>query len=145
MGYKRKARILFLGLHGGCRAPMAEGYANALGGDWLEARAAGLDPQPLDPLAVAAMAEAGITLADQRPPLTADLLRWADLVVTLDAVARDRCPPLPPRVQHRHYPFAIPADGLPSYCALREQIRIRVAGMIGGMKMLLRDSESLFQ
>jgi len=141
MGYKRKARILFLGMHHACRAPMAEGLANALGDGWIEARAAGLDPQPLDPLAVAAMAEAGIILADHRSPLTADLLRWADLVVTLDAAARDRCPPLPSGVQHRHYPFAIPADGLPSYRALREQIRVRVAGMIGGMKMLQRDSE----
>lgn len=142
MGYKRKARILFLSLHNACRSQMAEGLANHLGEQWMEARSAGFDPRPLDPLALEAMAEVGIDLAGaQAKEMDGDLPRWADLVVTLDNDSLRLRPPLPAGVQHRHYAFDNLATGdLAAFRELRDRIRVRIEGMIGGMKMLARDS-----
>lgn len=139
MAYKRKARILFLDEDNGCRSQLAEGLANALGGRWLEARSAGLRPRPMDPAVAAAMHEAGTEV--RRPePLTDDLIAWADLVVTLDDEACRQFPPLPAGKQRRHYPFAALDPG--SCRQLRDRIRARIEGMIGGMKMLERDAQA---
>lgn len=52
---------------------------------------------------------------------------WADLVVTLDARARARLPALPPTCRHKHWPVSG-----------EEEIEARVAGMIGGLRLLSR-------
>ncbi|WP_455384938.1 hypothetical protein [Acidihalobacter prosperus] len=52
---------------------------------------------------------------------------WADLVVTLDPVSRDHLPALPATSRHKHWNVDTPAE-----------VRERVAGMIGGMRLLAR-------
>ena len=56
---------------------------------------------------------------------------WADLVVTLDSVSRDRLPALPATSRHKHWNVNTPAE-----------VRERVAGMIGGMRLLARLPEN---
>ena len=140
MAYKRKARIVFLDEDHGCRSRLAEHLANAMGGRWLEARSAGLHPQPLEPALAAGLRESGVAAVADPRPLGDELLGWADLVVTLDDEAGRMCPPLPPGCQRRHYPFSAPA---PQECRqLRDKISSRIEGMIGGMKMLERDAHA---
>lgn len=138
MGYKRKAHIVFLS-ESASLAAMAEGFANSIGAEWMEARAAALSPATLDALTVQVMAEAGIEIAQKQFQLPIEpLLQWADLLVTLDAESEGHCPPLPPGVQKRHYPFPVleADDDLTGCRVLRDKVKARVEGMVGGMKLL---------
>ena len=136
MGYKRKAHVLFLGSGDLCRAMMAAAFANTAGADFIEARAAALHLRP-PPLALAdVMREAGVELAGQALyPFDAGNLAWADLVVTLDKAADRACPALPEWVQKRCYPFVQP-ENRDSLRQVRDAIKRRVAGMVGGMAMI---------
>lgn len=140
MGYKRKACILFVGSGSACLAQVAAAFAAEIGGDCMEARAAGFRPALSGKLAVKVMEEAGVDIRGQAPELLSDaLLEWADLVVTLDEEADRRCPPLPAGVRKRHYTFACPpvaADMEVGCRALREQVRVAVEGIVGGMRMM---------
>lgn len=141
MGYKRKARILFVCRDNGASSRMAEAFANALGGDVMEARSAGIVPAVLDPAVIPCLAEAGIALRNEKPTaVSPELIAWADLVVTLDEPAERNCPPVPHGAQRRFFPFPAPAAGTGrTACAeLRDRIRARVDGMIGGLRMLAR-------
>ncbi|HUW29404.1 MAG TPA: hypothetical protein VMV97_12420 [Sulfuriferula sp.] len=125
MGYKRKARILFLGGLHPVPPNLATHYANRLGAEWMEARAAVLPG-----------------VAGDVPLLTDDVLAWADLLVTLDAVANAARPSLRSGLQHRHYPFepTPEVDDKPAWSALAGRIRERVEGMIGGLRLMQRAS-----
>lgn len=125
MAYKRKARILFLGGLHPVPPNLAAHYANRLGSEWMEARAAVLPG-----------------VAGDVPVLTGDVLAWADLLVTLDAVANTARPPLRLGLQHRHYPFEPIPDvaDKPAWSALAVRIRERVEGMVGGMRLMQQAS-----
>jgi arsenate reductase len=58
-------RVLFLCEGNADRSQMAEGLLRARGGQRFEVHSAGIDPRPLDPLAVAAMQEIGIDISQQ--------------------------------------------------------------------------------
>ena len=144
--YKRKVRVLFLCTGNACRSQMAEGWANHLGGEWLEARSAGIEAHGQNPRAIAVMREAGVDISRQTSKvLTAELLAWADVVVTVCGHADESCPALPPHVQKRHWPLEDPAraqgneaEVLAKFRAVRDELRARVEGMIGGLKMMAR-------
>ena len=134
MSYKRKAHVLFVSNGDVCRALIAAAFANSLGQRYMEARAVALHPGPLAPELLGAMRE--VEIADHTlHPFDASNLAWADLVVTLDEAADRACPTLPERVQKRCYPFACPND-LDSLRRVRDAIKQRVEGMIGGMAMI---------
>ena len=136
MSYKRKAHVLFVGSGDLCRAMMAAAFANSLGQRYMEARAAALHHGPLAAELLGAMREAGVEIADHTlHPFDASNLAWVDLVVTLDEVADRTCPTLPEWVQKRCYPFECPND-LDSLRRVRDAIKQRVEGMIGGMAMI---------
>lgn len=140
-GYKREARVLFVGGGSGANAAMAAAFAAARGAGWLDGKAAAPAATRLPPAAVRVMSEIGIDLAGiPRLPLNRTLLRWADLVVPLDVQADALCLPLPGGVQKRAYPLAEPAAGPnaddAAYRDLRDRIGGRIEGMIGGMRML---------
>lgn len=142
MGYKRKARIVFLAGSDGNLAAMAAGFANSLGSKWMEGKAAAFSHAPLAPAAIAAMHESAIVLAmENMPAPDTELLQWVDLIVTLDAEAEKSCPPLPAHVQKKHYPFE-PVEGsdIATYRKVRDVIRARIEGMIGGMSLLDKDA-----
>ena len=121
MGYKRRARVVFLsGLHP-APANLAAHYAQKLGGEWLEAQAAVLPD-----------------VVGDVPVLNDRMLAWADLLVTLDAAAYAAKPVLRPGMQHRHYPIEPipPASDKAAWQALAAMVRHRVEGMIGGMRLM---------
>jgi protein-tyrosine-phosphatase len=87
--------IVFLCVHNAGRSQMAAGWATALGGDRVEVCSGGSDPaSEINPAAVAAMAEAGIDIADQFPkPWSDEVMRAADVIVTMGC--GDACPIFP--------------------------------------------------
>ncbi len=126
MGYKRRARVVFLsGLHP-APANLAAHYAQKSGSEWLEARAAVL-PEVVGDV----------------PVLDDAMLAWADLLVTLDAAAYAAKPALRAGMQHRHYPFEPipPASDKAAWQALAAQVRARVEGMIGGMRLMQKAAD----
>jgi len=99
----RKMKILFLCTGNSCRSMMAEGWTRHLKGDRIEPFSAGVDPKGIDPLAVRAMAEAGVDISNERPKHV-DKVKHIDFdyVVTVCDHASENCPlfPGPTRVVH---------------------------------------------
>ena len=144
--YQRKARILFLCTGNSCRSQMAEGWANHLGSEWIEARSAGIEAHGKNPRAIAVMREAGVDISRQESTrVTPQMLEQADLVVTVCGHADEHCPVLPPGVQKKHWPLEDPAKAtgteeqiMAKFRATRAEVRARVEGLIGGIKILAR-------
>ncbi|MHB1044025.1 MAG: arsenate reductase (thioredoxin) [Eubacteriales bacterium] len=101
--------ILFLCTGNSCRSQMAEGYAKKYGRD-LKVNSAGIEAHGLNPRAVAAMNEVGIDISHQPSDIvTPEMLKTADLVITLCGHAKDSCPVIPPGCEHRHWGLDDPA------------------------------------
>lgn len=135
-----KTRILFLCSGNSCRSQMAEGFTNALRGQEFEAHSAGVAPKPVDPLAIQAMAEAGVDIAGQTSKDVEQFVGqpW-DWVVTLCDQARESCPFFPGPVKRAHVGFDDPPflarqaasqeEALAHYRRVRDQIRDFVLGL----------------
>jgi len=144
--YKRKVKVLFLCTGNSCRSQMAEGWANHLGNEWLEAKSAGIEAHGKNPRAIAVMRETGVDISRQESTrVTPEMLAWADLVVTVCGHADEHCPVLPPGVRKKHWPLEDPAKAtgtdeeiMAKFRATRDEVKNRVEGMIGGIKMLAR-------
>ncbi len=136
-----KFRVLFLCTGNSCRSQMAEGWANHLGNECVAARSAGIEAHGLHPRAVAVMQEAGVDISHQQSkPVTAEMLEWADLVVTVCGHADESCPMLPPHVRKEHWPLEDPARAtgtedeiMTKFRAIRDEIRRRVETLIIGL------------
>lgn len=144
--FKRKVRVVFLCTGNACRSQMAEGWANQLGQDWLEARSAGIEAHGKNPRAIAVMHEVGVDISRQESKtLTPEMLEWADLVVTVCGHADESCPVLPPHVQKKHWPLEDPAratgserEVMTKFRAIRDEIRERIDGLIGELRRCSR-------
>jgi len=88
-----KKRVLFLCSHNSARSQMAEGFLRALGGDRFDVESAGTRATRVHPLAIRAMAEAGIDISSQRSKAVDEVGEGWDVVVT---VCDSSCP-VPPR------------------------------------------------
>jgi len=134
----RKPHILFLCTGNSCRSQMAEGFANFLGSECLEARSAGLEAHGKNPNAVAIMREAGVDISGQESKLvTPELVNWADMVVTVCGHADEHCPVLPATVPKQHWPIPDPAKARgtadeieATFRAARDDIQNRVRQLI---------------
>ena len=91
-----KPRVLFLCTGNSCRSQMAEAWLRQLAGDRFESLSAGTAPVTINPGAVAAMAELGISLDGQRSKHIDEFAgEPPDVVITVCDRARDNCPILP--------------------------------------------------
>lgn len=110
---------------------MAEGLARAHFGNAVRVQSAGSRPVGMNPQAIAALAEVGIDIADQRSTSVADIdPATVDLVVTL--CAEEVCPVFPKRVKKLHWPLPDPAAVTPSGRAeafrdVRDELARRIA------------------
>jgi arsenate reductase len=142
--HQRKIKILFLCTGNSCRSQMAEGWANHLGRDRVEAASAGIEAHGKNPRAIAVMREAGVDISRQESTrVTPEMLAQADLVITVCGHADEHCPILPPGVQKQHWPLDDPAKAtgteeqiMAKFCATRDEVKSRVEGLIGGLKMM---------
>ncbi|MBI5863903.1 MAG: arsenate reductase ArsC [Planctomycetes bacterium] len=130
----RKLRVLFLCTGNSCRSQMAEGWCRRLKADVIEAYSAGVDPHGLKPLAVKAMAEAGVDISAHQSKSVADLGGVEfDYIVTVCEAAHGACPTLPGRGVVVHVGFDDPprlaatarseAEAMPHYRRVRDEIR----------------------
>jgi arsenate reductase len=110
---------------------MAAGWLRHLAGDAVEVRSAGSLPgDQVNPAAVAAMAEVGIDISDQRPKvLSTDAVEASDVVITMGC--GDACPVLPGK-RYLDWQLEDPAGrGVDSVRPIRDEIETRVRGLLG--------------
>lgn len=90
-----KPTVLFVCVHNAGRSQMAAGFLTQLAGERIDVRSAGSEPaEQINAVAVAAMAEVNIDIANERPKiLTVDEVSRADVVVTMGC--GDTCPYFP--------------------------------------------------
>jgi len=135
----KRLRVLFLCTGNSCRSQMAEGWARSLQNASIEAYSAGTKPGGLNPLAVRAMAEAGVDISAQTSKHV-DALRHVpfDCVITVCDSAHEACPAFPgaavvhvgfedpPRLAQT---AATDVEAMPHYRRVRDEIRAFVASL----------------
>jgi arsenate reductase len=117
---------------------MAEGWGKHLGHEVAEFESAGIEAHGKNPRAIAVMREAGVDISGQESTrVTDEMIRRADIVVTVCGHADERCPVLPPGVKKIHWPLTDPAKAtgtedeiLVQFRATRDEVRRRVADLI---------------
>jgi arsenate reductase len=122
--------VLFVCVHNAGRSQMAAGWLRHLAGDAVEVRSAGSIPgDQVNPAAVAAMAEAGIDISDQRPKvLTADAVEASDVVITMGC--GDACPVFP-GTRYLDWQLDDPAGkGVDAVRPIRDEIEARVRTLL---------------
>ncbi|HKK14966.1 MAG TPA: hypothetical protein VKA14_09920 [Gammaproteobacteria bacterium] len=136
--YKRPARVLFWSWRDPCAGLLARAVAMQEGASWLTARAGVWGEAPGCHALARFLRGRGLTPDGELEPLDGQLLAWADLLVTLDAQARSRCPPLASTTRPVHWPVP-EAPG--AYGQLYPRLRRRIGETIGGLRLLSRLDE----
>ena len=90
-----KPSVLFVCVHNAGRSQMAAGFLQSIAGGKIDVLSAGSAPKDsINPIAVQAMAEVGIDIANNVPKvLTVDAVRDSDVVITMGC--GDACPIFP--------------------------------------------------
>ena len=127
-----KPRVLILCTGNSCRSHMAEGILRSLAGDFLEVCSAGSQPAGyVHPLAIRAMAEAGMDISGHRSRHLEEFIgQELETVITVCGKADGACPVFPGQVNRHHFPFDDPAhaegteeDQLLVFRRVRDEIR----------------------
>ncbi|WP_316528354.1 arsenate reductase ArsC [Kitasatospora brasiliensis] len=124
------ASVLFVCVHNAGRSQMAAGFLGHLAGDRVEVRSAGSAPgDRVNPAAVAAMAELGIDISDQRPKvLTTEAVQSSDYVITMGC--GDACPYFPGKT-YLDWKLDDPAgQGVEAVRPIRDAIKTLIEGLI---------------
>ena len=132
-----KPTVLFVCVHNAGRSQMAAGWLRHLAGDAVEVRSAGSVPgDQVNPSAVAAMAEVGIDISDQRPKvLTTDAVEASDVVITMGC--GDACPVFPGK-RYLDWDLTDPAGkGVEAVRPIRDDIRRRVEDLLRSLAVPL--------
>ena len=125
-----KPSVLFVCVHNAGRSQMAAGFLTALSDGGVEVRSAGSMPgDQVNPAAIAAMAEAGIDISDQRPKvLTTEAVQTSDVVITMGC--GDVCPVFPGK-RYEDWELDDPAgQGVDAVRPIRDEIRRRIEVLI---------------
>ncbi|GAC1427715.1 MAG: arsenate reductase ArsC [Ktedonobacteraceae bacterium] len=129
-----KQRILFICTHNSARSQMAEGLLRYLASDRFDVFSAGTEATEVRPLAMKAMHEIGVNIANQHSKTLERYLHEPfDMVITVCDSAAEACPIFPGAVQRRHWSFEDPskatgseAEQLAVYRRIRDEIRARI-------------------
>jgi len=109
-----KEKVLFVCIHNSARSQMAEAWLNHLYGERFEAPSAGLEAGKLNPLAVAAMKEAGIDISHKKTQTVFNLFDRGELfsyVITVcDEASAEQCPIFPGFAKRLHWSFTDPSQ-----------------------------------
>ncbi len=117
---------------------MAEGFAKELGKGLIEAHSAGLNPQGINPRAVAVMKEISIDISKQTSKaIDEELLKKMDVIITLCDDAAESCPWTPPEIKRIHWSLKDPAKAtgteeeiMNEFRSTRDEIEKRVKDLI---------------
>jgi arsenate reductase len=129
-----KKKVLFLCIHNSARSQMAAAFLKQLAPDRYDVESAGLEPGKLNPLAVAAMKEAGIDIGENGTQSVFELFkngrRFQYVISVCDAASAERCPVFPGVTTRLNWSFADPssftgtdAERLAKTIAVRDEIR----------------------
>lgn len=122
--------VLFVCVHNAGRSQMAAGFMRELGQGSIEVLSAGSAPkESINPIAIEAMAECGIDIANNVPKiLTADAVQASDAVVTMGC--GDACPFYPGK-RYEDWVLEDPAgQGIEAVRIIRDEIKIRVEALL---------------
>ena len=134
-----KQRVLFLCTHNSARSQMAEGFLRSLAADRFEVASAGTEAARVHPLAIRAMADAGIDLSAHTSKIVDELVEqpW-DYVITVCDDANTHCPLFPGQVNRLHWSLPDPSratgseeERLAVFRLVRDDIAARVSKLIG--------------
>jgi arsenate reductase len=132
-----KIKVLFVCIHNSARSQMAEALLKSLGGDKFEVQSAGIEPGILNPLAVAAMKDAGIDISSKLTKSVFDYFKDGSIfnyVITVcDETSAERCPIFPGLATRLHWSFRDPSSFEGSFeekliktIAVREEIKAKI-------------------
>ena len=132
------SNILYLCTGNSCRSQMAEGWSRQLSGGAFGVESAGIEAHGKNPRAIAVMQEAGIDISGQGSTIVSnEMLRQADIVVTVCGHADEQCPALPPGVKKVHWPLVDPAKAIGSeeeimsdFRVTRDEVKRRVQDLL---------------
>ena len=122
---RNKPTVLFVCVHNAGRSQMAAGFLRELGQDRVEVLSAGSAPKgSINPVAVEAMAEIGIDIANNSPKvLTPEAVQASDVVITMGC--GDVCPFYPGK-RYEDWVLDDPAgQGIESVRLIRDEIKSR--------------------
>ncbi len=125
-----KPTVLFVCVHNAGRSQMAAGFMRELGQGRVEVLSAGSAPKDsINPVAVAAMAEVGIDIANNTPKvLTPEAVQESDAVITMGC--GDVCPIYPGK-RYEDWILEDPAgQGIEPVRVIRDEIKARVAKLL---------------
>ena len=125
-----KPTVLFVCVHNAGRSQMAAGYMKELSGGRVEVLSAGSEPKDqINPIAIAAMAEEGIDIADNVPKiLTTEAVKESDVVITMGC--GDTCPIFPGK-RYEDWELEDPAGkDLETVRRVRDDIRGRIENLL---------------
>ena len=122
--------VLFVCVHNAGRSQMAAGFMSTLSGGKVEVLSAGSAPKDsINPIAVEAMAELGIDIANNVPKiLTTEAVQQSDVVITMGC--GDTCPFFPGK-RYEDWVLDDPAgQGIESVRVIRDEIKKRVEDLL---------------
>ncbi len=122
--------VLFVCVHNAGRSQMAAGFMSTLSGGKVEVLSAGSAPKDsINPIAVEAMAEIGIDIANNVPKiLTTEAVQQSDVVITMGC--GDTCPFFPGK-RYEDWVLDDPAgQGIESVRVIRDEIKKRVEDLL---------------
>lgn len=125
-----KKTVLFVCVHNAGRSQMAAGFMEHHGAGQVEVLSAGSAPKDsINPVAVAAMAEKGIDIANRVPKiLTPESVQASDVVITMGC--GDACPFYPGK-RYEDWKLDDPAgQSLENVRKIRDEIETRVVALL---------------
>ena len=125
-----KPTVLFVCVHNAGRSQMAAGFMRELSKGKVEVLSAGSAPKDsINPVAVAAMAEVGIDIANNNPKiLTPESVQASDVVITMGC--GDACPFYPGK-RYEDWVLDDPAgQGIEKVRVIRDEIKNRVEKLL---------------
>ena len=128
-----KPQVLFVCVHNAGRSQMAAGWLQTLAGDRIEVLSAGSAPKDsINPVAVEAMAEVGIDIANNTPKvLTDEAVEASDVVITMGC--GDACKFYPGK-RYEDWELQDPAgQGIETVRPIRDEIKTRVEALIASL------------
>ncbi len=125
-----KSSVLFVCVHNAGRSQMAAGFLRELAGDRVEVLSAGTQPKnEINPMAIQAMSELGIDIANQQPKvLTEEAVKASDYVITMGC--GDECPWFPGKI-YLDWVLDDPAGlGVDAVRPIRDKIKELVTALV---------------
>ncbi len=129
-----KLRVLFLCSANTSRSQMAEALLRHHGGDRFEVISAGLEPGVVNPFAIQAIEEMGLSLEGHHAKAVKDFLSQSfHYLITVCSNAEEKCPIFPRVIYRLYWPFEDPAalvgsdtEKLAKFCEVRDQIDAQI-------------------